>query len=180
MGPFRMGDLAGNDVGWLIRKRRYVEKPDLNYSKTADLLCELGRYGQKTSAGWYDYKAGDRTAYPSPVVEEMLATERTRLGISPRPISDEEIVNRLLLALVNEGAQLLDEGIAQRASDIDIIYLSGYGFARFRGGPMFYADTVGLSNVVMAMQRHAKGHHGSAWKVAPLLAKLAAEGKTFN
>jgi 3-hydroxyacyl-CoA dehydrogenase len=182
MGPFRMGDLAGNDVGWLIRKRRYVEKPDLRYSKTADLLCELGRYGQKTSAGWYDYKAGDRTAYPSPVVEDMLAAERTRLGITPRKISDEEIVNRLLLALVNEGAQLLDEGIALRASDIDIIYLSGYGFARFRGGPMFYADTLGLPKVVEIMKGFAANPHADPafWTPAPLLARLAAEGKRFN
>jgi len=182
MGPFRMGDLAGNDVGWFIRKRRYIEKPNLRYSKTADLLCEMGRYGQKTSAGWYDYKEGDRTPYPSPVVDEMLTAERARLGITPRQVSDEEIVNRLLLALVNEGAQLLDEGIAMRASDIDTIYLTGYGFARFRGGPMFHADMIGLPKVVEIMKGFAANQNADPefWKPAPLLARLAAEGKRFN
>ena len=180
MGPFRMSDLAGNDIGWYIRKRRYLEKPDVTYSKVADLLCEKGRYGQKTSAGWYDYKAGDRKPYPSKEVNDMIIAHSAELKLERRKISDQEIIERLLYALANEGAHILEEGIAMRASDIDMIYLTGYGFPLFRGGPMFYADTVGLSNVVMAMQRHAKGHHGSAWKVAPLLAKLAAEGKTFN
>ena len=180
MGPFRMSDLAGNDIGWYIRKRRYLEKPDVTYSKVADLLCEKGRYGQKTSAGWYDYKAGDRKPYPSKEVNDMIIAHSAELKLERRKISDQEIIERLLYALVNEGAHILEEGIAMRASDIDMIYLTGYGFPLFRGGPMFYADTVGLSNVVMAMQRHAKGHHGSAWEVAPLLAKLAAEGKTFN
>jgi 3-hydroxyacyl-CoA dehydrogenase len=180
MGPFRMGDLAGNDIGWAIRKRRYVEKPEVTYSKTADLLCEMGRYGQKTSAGWYDYKPGDRKAYPSQAVNDMVIKHSADLGIERRKISDQEIVERLVFALVNEGAYILDEGIALRASDIDMVYLTGYGFPVFRGGPMFYADTVGLPNVVMAMERFAAGRHGEAWKPAPLLAKLAAEGKTFN
>jgi 3-hydroxyacyl-CoA dehydrogenase len=180
MGPFRMGDLAGNDIGWYIRKRRYVEKPDITYSKTADLLCELGRFGQKTSAGWYDYKPGDRKPYPSDVVNQMIIKHSADLGIERRKISDEEIVQRLVFALANEGAKILEEGIAMRASDIDMVYLTGYGFPLFRGGPMFYADTVGLQNVVMTMERFAKGRHGEAWKPAPLLAKLAAEGKTFN
>jgi 3-hydroxyacyl-CoA dehydrogenase len=182
MGPFRMGDLAGNDVGWYIRKRRYQEKPDLRYSKTADLLCEMGRFGQKTSAGWYDYKPGDRTAHPSPVVEEMLVKERQRLGVTPRQVSDEEIVHRLLFAMVNEAAYILEEGIAMRASDIDIIYLTGYGFPRYRGGPMFYADTVGLPKVVEIMKGFAANPNADPafWKPAPLLAKLAAEGKRFN
>jgi 3-hydroxyacyl-CoA dehydrogenase len=180
MGPFRMGDLAGNDIGWYIRKRRYVEKPEITYSKTADLLCELGRFGQKTSAGWYDYKPGDRKPYPSDVVNQMIIKHSADLGIERRKISDEEIVQRLVFALVNEGAKILEEGIAMRASDIDMVYLTGYGFPLFRGGPMFYADTVGLQNVVMTMERFAKGRHGDAWKPAPLLARLAAEGKTFN
>ena len=180
MGPFRMGDLAGNDIGWYIRKRRYVEKPEVTYSKTADLLCEMGRYGQKTSAGWYDYKAGDRKPYPSQLVNDMIVKHSADLGIERRKISDQEIVERLVYALVNEAAYILEEGIAQRASDIDMVYLTGYGFPLFRGGPMFYADTVGLQNVVMTMERFAKGRHGAAWKPAPLLAKLAAEGKTFN
>jgi 3-hydroxyacyl-CoA dehydrogenase len=180
MGPFRMGDLAGNDIGWYIRKRRYVEKPEVTYSKTADLLCELGRFGQKTGAGWYDYKAGDRKAYPSQVVNDMIVKHSAELGVERRKISDQEIVERLVFALVNEAAYILEEGIATRASDVDMVYLTGYGFPVFRGGPMFYADTVGLPNVVMAMEKYAKGRHGDAWKPAPLLAKLAAEGKTFN
>jgi 3-hydroxyacyl-CoA dehydrogenase len=180
MGPFRMGDLAGNDIGWYIRKRRYVEKPEVTYSKTADLLCEMGRFGQKTSAGWYDYKPGDRKPYPSQLVNDMIVKHSADLGIERRKVSDEEIVERLVYALVNEGARILEEGIAMRASDIDMVYLTGYGFPVFRGGPMFYADTVGLTNVVMAMQKYARGRHPEAWTPAPLLKRLADEGKTFN
>ena len=180
MGPFRMGDLAGNDIGWYIRKRRYVEKPEVTYSKTADLLCEMGRFGQKTSAGWYDYRLGDRKPYSSQVVNDMIVKHSADLGIERRKISDEEIVQRLVFSLVNEGARILEEGIAMRASDIDMVYLTGYGFPLYRGGPMFYADTVGLPNVLMTIERFAKGRHGEAWKPAPLLVKLATEGKTFN
>jgi 3-hydroxyacyl-CoA dehydrogenase len=180
MGPFRMGDLAGNDIGWYIRKRRYVEKPEIVYSKTADLLCEMGRFGQKTGAGWYDYKAGDRKAYPNQAVNDMIVKHSADIGVERRKISDEEIVERLVYSLVNEGARILEEGIAMRASDIDMVYLTGYGFPVFRGGPMFYADTVGLFNVLMAMNKYAKGRHGDAWTPAPLLVKLASEGKRFN
>jgi 3-hydroxyacyl-CoA dehydrogenase len=182
MGPFRMGDLAGNDVGWYIRKRRYVEKPNLRYSKTADLLCEMGRFGQKTQAGWYDYQAGKRDAIASPVVEQMIADHRKELGITPRAISDDEIVHRLVFALVNEAARLVEEGIANRASDVDMVYLTGYGFPLHRGGPMCYADTVGLWNVVQAMKRFAANPLDDAefWQPAPLLARLAAEGKSFS
>ncbi len=182
MGPFRMGDLAGNDIGWYIRKRRYLEKPDLRYSKTADLLCELGRFGQKTSAGWYDYKPGKRDAIPSKLVEDMIATHRKELGITPRKIGDDEIVQRLVYSLVNEGAKIVEEGIALRASDVDMIYLTGYGFPLHRGGPMCYADTVGLFNVVQAMNRFARNplDDQAFWEPAPLLARLAAEGKTFS
>ena len=182
MGPFRMGDLAGNDVGWYIRKRRYLEKPNLRYSKTADLLCELGRFGQKTSAGWYDYVPGKRDAIPSKVVTDMIDKHRTDLGVTARKISDDEIVGRLVYALVNEGAKIVEEGIALRASDIDMVYLTGYGFPLHRGGPMCYADTVGLFNVVAAMKRFALNPLDDAafWQPAPLLAKLAAEGKSFS
>ena len=182
MGPFRMGDLAGNDIGWAIRKRRYVEKPDLRYSKTADLLCELGRYGQKTGAGWYDYVPGKRDAIPSELVNDMLGKHRADLGIMPRKISDDEIVHRLVYSLVNEGARIVEEGIALRASDIDMVYLTGYGFPLWRGGPMNYADTVGLWNVVQAMKKFSKNpaDDQSFWQPAPLLAKLAAEGKSFS
>jgi len=180
MGPFRMGDLAGNDIGWAIRKRRYAERPDMKYSRTADLLCELGRYGQKTSAGWYDYKPGDRKPYPSQLVNDMIVKHSRDIGVERRRVSDQEIVERLVYSMVNEAAYILEEGIAQRASDVDMVYLTGYGFPLHRGGPMFYADSVGLMNVVAAMEKYAQGRHGEFWKPAPLLAKLAAEGKTFN
>jgi 3-hydroxyacyl-CoA dehydrogenase len=182
MGPFRMGDLAGNDIGWAIRKRRYVEKPHMKYSKTADLLCEMGRFGQKVGKGWYDYKEGKRDAIPNKEVEEMIVKHRAALGITPRKISDEEIVQRLVFSLVNEAAHILEEGIASKASDIDMVYITGYGFPIFRGGPMLYADQVGLFNVVQAMHQFAANPLDDAefWKPAPLLAKLAAEGKTFN
>ena len=182
MGPFRMGDLAGNDIGWAIRKRRYLEKPGMKYSKTADLLCEKGRFGQKTGAGWYDYVPGKRDAIPNAEVAQMIADHRESLGITPRKIPDDEIVQRLVYALVNEGAHILEEGIASKAGDIDMVYLMGYGFPIYRGGPMLYADQVGLFNVVQAMNRFAQNPLDDAnfWKPAPLLARLVAEGKTFN
>jgi len=182
MGPFRMGDLAGNDIGWAIRKRRYTEKPDMKYSRTADLLCEKGRFGQKTGAGWYDYVPGKRDAIPNAEVVKMIEDHRAALGITPRKISDEEIVQRLVFSLVNEGARILEDGIASKASDIDMVYLMGYGFPIYRGGPMHYADRVGLFNVVQAMNRFAKNPMDDAkfWQPAPLLAKLAAEGKSFT
>ena len=182
MGPFRMGDLAGNDIGWAIRKRRNVERPGMKYSKTADLLCEMGRFGQKTGAGWYDYVPGKRDAIPSAVVVKMIEDHRKATGITPRKISDEEIVQRLVFALVNEGAHILEDGIASKAGDIDMVYLTGYGFPIYRGGPMHYADQVGLFNVILAMNSFAKNPHDDAnfWKPAPLLARLAAEGKTFS
>jgi len=182
MGPFRMGDLAGNDIGWAIRKRRNIEKPGMKYSKTADLLCELGRFGQKTGAGWYDYQAGKRDAIPSAVVTKMVEDYRASQGIKPRKISDDEIVQRLVYAMVNEACHILEEGIASKASDIDMVYLTGYGFPIYRGGPMHYAEQVGLYNVVQSMERFARNpmDDGAFWKPAPLLAKLVAEGKGFN
>jgi 3-hydroxyacyl-CoA dehydrogenase len=181
MGPFRMGDLAGNDIGWAIRKRRYTEKPDMKYSKTADLLCEKGRFGQKTGAGWYDYVPGKRDAIPNAEVEQMVADHRAALGIAPRKISDEEIVQRLVFSLVNEAAHILEEGIANKASDIDVVYIFGYGFPVYRGGPLNYANEVGLFNVVQAMKRFAKNPLDDAkfWEPAPLLARLAAAGHNF-
>ena len=182
MGPFRMGDLAGNDIGWAIRKRRYQEKTGMRYSKTADLLCELGRYGQKTGAGWYDYQAGKRDAITSKLVEDMIAKHRADIGVAQRKIGDDEIVHRLVYSLVNEGAKILDEGIASKASDIDMVYLTGYGFPLHRGGPMCYADQQGLFNVVQTMKRFAANplDDASFWQPAPLLARLAAEGKNFT
>ena len=182
MGPFRMGDLAGNDIGWAIRKRRATERADMKYSRTADKLCELGRFGQKTGAGWYDYAPGKRDPIPSKLVTDMIEEHRRAIGVTPRKIPDDEIVHRLVYALVNEGAKIVEEGIAQRASDIDMVYLTGYGFPLFRGGPMNYADQQGLWNVVQSMKRFAQNPHDDAafWQPAPLLARLAAEGKTFS
>jgi 3-hydroxyacyl-CoA dehydrogenase len=180
MGPFRMGDLAGNDIGWAIRKRRYVEKPNIRYAKFADKLCEQGRYGQKTGKGWYLYKAGDRKAIPDPEVDQMLVDYRKELGITPRKISDAEIVERCVYALVNEGARIVEEGIAARASDIDMIYLTGYGFPMFRGGPMLYADEMGLYNVARRMQAFAASSGDTFWEPAPLIAKRVAEGRSLT
>jgi len=182
MGPFRMSDLAGNDIGWAIRKRRYRERPNFKYSKIADRLCEQGRFGQKTGLGWYRYEAGRRDALPDPAVEQMIADYRKEIGAQRRAIDDDEIVHRLIFALVNEGSAILQEGISSRASDIDMVYLTGYGFPLHRGGPMLYADEVGLYNVVDRMKRFAADPHGDPgfWMPAPLLAKLASEGKKFN
>ncbi|QGZ54711.1 3-hydroxyacyl-CoA dehydrogenase NAD-binding domain-containing protein [Paraburkholderia acidiphila] len=180
MGPFRMSDLAGNDIGWAIRKRRYQEHPDMKYSKIADRLCETGRFGQKTGAGWYDYKAGERNALPSKLVDDMIVAYSKEAGVERRKISDEEIVERLVFSLVNEGAKILEEGIASKASDVDMVYLTGYGFPLWRGGPMLYADTVGLYNVERAIRRYAQQRNGEAWEVAPSIVELAGKGGTFN
>jgi 3-hydroxyacyl-CoA dehydrogenase len=182
MGPFRMGDLAGNDIGWAIRKRRYVEKPNLRYSKTADLLCEMGRFGQKVGKGWYDYLPGKRDAIANADVEAMIVKHRETLGIKPRKIADDEIVHRLILSLVNEAAHILEEGIANKASDIDIVYVFGYGFPPHRGGPMNYANQLGLFNVVQMMKKFQQNPADDAkfWEPAPLLKRLVAEGKSFS
>ena len=180
MGPFTMSDMAGNDIGWDVRKRRYYEKPDMAYSKFADKVCELGRYGQKTGKGFYRYEPGNRKAIPDPEVDALLDQYRKENGLQTREISGEDIVERCIYALANEGARILEEGIALRASDVDMVYLTGYGFPAHRGGPMFYADTVGLDKVVAAIARFQQGYHGEQWTPAPLLLKLAQEGKRFN
>ena len=180
MGPFAMGDLAGLDVGWRIRKRRMAEL-GLNRSDdpVGDALCEKGRYGQKTGAGWYRYDKGSRAPRPDPEVEAMIVAESERRGVARRDIGAEEIVERCMYQLVNEGAEILEEGIALRAGDIDAIYANGYGFPRWRGGPMFYADTVGLRTVYDAVSRYYDAL-GEAWRPAPLLERLARAGETFN
>ena len=180
MGPFAMYDMAGQDIGWEIRKRRYKERPDFVYSRVADRVCELGRFGQKTGKGFYRYEPGNRKPIPDPEVDALIENYRKEIGVTPRQIPDEEIVERCIYALVNEGAYILEEGIALRASDIDMVYLTGYGFPPFRGGPMFYADTVGLQNVLNSIQRFQKGYQGDQWKPAPLLARLARDEKRFN
>jgi 3-hydroxyacyl-CoA dehydrogenase len=182
MGPFRVSDLAGNDVSAYIRKRRYRENPGLKYSRIADRLCDLGRFGQKTGAGWYRYAPGERDALPDPVVAALIDAYRREIRIDPRPITDQEIVERSVYALVNEGARLLEEGIAERASDIDLVYLTGYGFPAGRGGPMHYADEVGLSGVLRTLRRLSENPHGDPafFRPAPLLERLASEGRTFS
>ena len=185
MGPFRMSDLAGNDIGWAIRKRVRAERPDAAYPTAqamADRLCEAGRFGQKTGAGWYRYGAGGRDALVDPAVDALVEAHRAATGLAARRVTDEEIVQRCLYALVNEAADILEEGIAQRASDIDIVYVFGYGFPPYRGGPMLYADRVGLLAVARAIRGFARAETGPArhWRLAPRLAALAAEGKTFN
>jgi 3-hydroxyacyl-CoA dehydrogenase len=181
MGPFRMGDLAGLDIGWATRKRRAAEAGVQMKTIVADKLCEAGRFGQKTGAGWYRYEAGKRDPIPDPLTEKLITEYRAANGITPRTIGDEEIVARCIYALVNEGARILQEGIAARASDIDLVYLNGYGFPAQRGGPMLYADTVGLPNVVRALKRFAAEPGADpSWQPAPLLLQLAEEGKNFN
>ncbi|AMU04680.1 MULTISPECIES: 3-hydroxyacyl-CoA dehydrogenase NAD-binding domain-containing protein [Burkholderia] len=182
MGPFRMSDLAGNDVGWHIRKRRYMERPDIKYSRAADALCEMGRFGQKVGAGWYDYAPGRRDAVPSAVVDELLRKHRHSLGVQARVVTDEEIVGRLVYALVNEGARILEEGIADKASDIDVVYVTGYGFPAWRGGPMHYANQVGIWSVREDMKRYARNplDDVSFWQPAPLIDQLADARQVFG
>lgn len=181
MGPFRVGDLAGLDIGWATRKRKAAEAGVPHDPVVADKLCELGRYGQKTGAGWYRYEPGVRDPQTDAVVEQLIADYRAAKGFVPRKLSDDEVVERCIYSLVNEGARILEEGIAVRASDVDLVYLNGYGFPRHRGGPMRYADEVGLANVVRALRRLAAepGAHAS-WAPAPLLVRLAEEGQGFN
>jgi len=180
MGPFRVSDLAGLDVGWYIRKRQAATRPaHLRYSKVADQICEMGRYGQKTGAGWYRYEAGNRTPIPDPQIEALIVKAAREAGIQRRAISDQEILERCMYALINTGANILEEGIALRASDMDVVYIYGYGFPRYRGGPMLYADTVGLDKVFASVKRFHEAH-GEYWTPAPLLERLAREGKKFN
>jgi 3-hydroxyacyl-CoA dehydrogenase len=181
MGPFRMGDLAGLDIGWATRKRKAAEAGTPFRPIATDKLCEVGRFGQKTGAGWYRYEAGKRDPIPDPVTEQVITEYRVANGITPRKIGDAEVVERCIYALINEGARILQEGIAARAGDIDIVYINGYGFPRHRGGPMLYADMVGLSNVVRALKRFAAEPGANpSWQPAPLLLQLAEQGKTFN
>jgi 3-hydroxyacyl-CoA dehydrogenase len=178
MGPLATGDLAGLDVGWRIRKEyRHLEKPGIRQPFAEDRLCELGRYGQKTSKGWYRYDENRRPSV-DPEVTALVRRWSAEAGIPQREIANDEIVERCIYALVNEGARILEEGYALRAVDIDIIYLNGYGFPAYRGGPMWYADAVGLAEVYRRISEFER-QHGELWAPAPLLKRLAESGKTF-
>jgi len=180
MGPFAMRDLSGLDIGQAIRKRQRADLPaDRDFPTVSDKLCEAGMLGQKTGAGYYRYEPGNRTPLENPDLAPMLDAASREKGLERRELDEQYIIERTIYALVNEGAKILEEGIAQRASDIDVIYLNGYGFPAFRGGPMFYADSVGLDQVLARVKAlHARC--GDWWKPAPLLEKLAAEGRTFS
>ena len=180
MGPFRMSDLAGNDIGFAIRKRRLREQPHLKYSKFADVICEAGRFGQKSGKGWYLYESGNRKPIPDPEVDTMLIKFRADNGITTRKISSEEIVQSCIFALINEGCRILEEGIAQRASDIDIVYLTGYGFPVYRGGPLKYADEIGLYKVVQKLEQFYADTQDEFWKPAKLLQDCIAQSTSIS
>jgi 3-hydroxyacyl-CoA dehydrogenase len=178
MGPLAMGDLAGLDINWATRKRLLLTWPEgIRYPRVADRICEAGRFGQKTGAGYYRYEAGNRTPQPDPAAQAIIEAASRESGFGRRSISEDEIVERCVLALVNEGFRILDEGIARRASDIDVVYVHGYGFPASRGGPMHYAQSLGLAHVLGRIQ-DLEHRHGKHWAPAPLLQRLVAEGKT--
>lgn len=177
MGPFRMSDLAGLDIGWAARKRTAPTRDaSLRYSRVADVLCEAGRFGQKTGLGYYRYEPGSRVPVPDPLVEEVIRKCAAEAGIVTWEVSAEQIVDRCLLALVNEGARILGEGVAQRASDIDVVYVDGYGFPAYRGGPMYWAAQQGLADVLQRI-RALESEHGPFWTPAPLLVETVAQGR---
>jgi len=181
MGPFRMCDLAGLDIGWAIRKRRKSEGlVSKRYVSIPDQLCERGWFGQKTGSGYYTYESGSRVPIVNPEVNAIVENASSEKGITRRKIEANEIVDRLMYALINEGSAILAEGVAQRASDIDVIYAAGYGFPRYRGGPMFYAQTIGLSNVVEGIERYSNQAHGEHWQVSPFLSDLVQKNQTFE
>ncbi len=173
MGPFAMGDLAGLDIGWRSRKDRGIK------SEIADALCEAGRFGQKTGKGYYKYEAGSRAPLPDPEVEKLIDETLQRLGRKRRTVSDEEILERMMYPMINEGAKILEEKVAARPGDIDVIWLYGYGWPVYRGGPMFYADQVGLKHIADRLAFYAKETNDPSLEPAPLLKRLATEGKTF-
>jgi 3-hydroxyacyl-CoA dehydrogenase len=167
-------------VAWAIRKRRYIEKPHVRYGKIADEICLQGRFGQKTNAGWYRYDIGSRNAIADPEVEKIITAYRKVNGIKVRQFTSEDIVKRCIFALINEGARILEEGIALRASDIDLVYLTGYGFPQFRGGPMKYADELGLHYVINELNTFYESSGDPFWKPAKLLEDYAQAGKNLN
>ena len=180
MGPFAMADLTGLDIGWAVRKRKTSRSLERNrYSPILDKLCKMGRFGQKTGAGWYQYEVGNRTPVSDPIVHSLIETVSKERGFARRKINDDEITERCIYALINEGSKIVGEGVVQRASDIDVIWIHGYGFPSYRGGPMYYANTIGLNNIV-AFMRQLQEVHGVCTKPSPLLEKLASESKNFD
>ena len=180
MGPFQVADLAGGDIGWATRKRRAATRdPRARYVHAADRLCERGWFGQKTKRGWYLYPEGSRTGVEDPEVLAIVEAERTKAGITPRTFSDEEIVRRYMAAMINEGANVVHERIALRPLDVDVVFLSGYGFPRHRGGPMKYADTIGLPQVLADIREFAK-EDPLFWQPSPLLVELVERGASFD
>jgi 3-hydroxyacyl-CoA dehydrogenase len=180
MGPFQVSDLAGGDIGWATRKRKAATRdPNERYVQIADRLCERGWFGQKTGRGWYLYPQGARTGQPDPEVLAIVDQERTRAGVTPRAFTDEEILRRYLAAMVNEGANVVHEGIALRPLDVDVTFLHGYGFPRFRGGPMKWADLTGLPKVLADIRAFA-AEDPQFWRPSPLLERLVAEGRSFD
>ena len=179
MGPFAVADLAGGDIGYAIRKRREADDADARPLPIADKLVEMNRLGQKTGAGWYRYEEGSRTPIPDPAVEALIRDVASQSNIKQRKFSDEEILRRLLLAAVNEGCRILGEGIAYRASDIDIMWLYGFGFPRYQGGPMYWADQVGVAEVLTQIKEW-ESKLGPRWAPAPYLKELVADRKTLR
>jgi 3-hydroxyacyl-CoA dehydrogenase len=179
IGPYEMSDLAGGDIGWAMGKRRAATRdPRARYVHIADRLCERGWFGQKSGRGWYLYEAGSRSGRPDPEVDAIVAEERARAGISPRTFTRDELERRYVAAMVNEGAKVVAEGIALRPLDVDVTLVHGYGFPRYKGGPMKYADTIGLAKILDDVQTFAR-QDPLFWKPAPLLVKLATEGRDF-
>jgi 3-hydroxyacyl-CoA dehydrogenase len=180
MGPFQMNDLVGLDLGWRARKLAGVKPEDVPITaRVADKLCELGHFGQKTNRGYYIYPEGSRAGQPDPEVVQLVEAVSRELGITRAPIDDDEVLKRCLYPLVNEGARILADGIAIRPCDIDIVYINGYGFPEVTGGPMFWADQQGLGNILADLRKFGELYGEDAWRPAPLLEKLAADGRTF-
>ena len=180
MGPMRVMDLAGQDIGWKIRQRRAIEHPSRVYSAIPDRICEMGRFGQKTGAGYYLYPNNQGKPVVDPTIDELVVNHSAKLGITRVAIADEVIVARCLFTMINEGARIIEDGIAKRPLDIDAVYLHGYGFPDWRGGLMFQADRIGLPKVLERIRQFAKGYQGWAWEPAPLLVKLAESGGSFG
>jgi 3-hydroxyacyl-CoA dehydrogenase len=179
MGPFAVGDLAGLDIGYASRKRRAAQYPNFRKQPIADRLAEMGRFGQKTGAGWYRYEKGDRTPYPDPEVAAIIKQVAAELAVPQQEFTDQEILHRLLFSSVNEACKILEEGKAYRATDIDVMWLHGFGFPRYRGGLLYWADGIGVRNVYDQIARWHQ-QFGERWAPSRLLRQLAEAGTPFR